>query len=151
MKTLLLSILAALVVAHPSRAAALADELVRKPGQYSLDGKGSTLAIARKPSASWTLEATWRAGDSLSSAAPSNCLRAEGWFVFLERPNRIWIFDGVDGATLLTHSEKELSNTSLSREALASSPRPFRDALPKRILEKRSNSEPAGAPPLPSR
>ena len=144
MKTIGLLVIAAIVVTSQINAAALENEFVRKPGQYSLDGKGSMLTITKKPAGSWSLEATWRSGDATSSAAPDNCLLADGWFVFVEKPNRIWIFDGVDGGTLLSHSEKELSDSSFSREVMASCPQAVWDALPQKVRAKYRKVEPDG-------
>jgi hypothetical protein len=141
MKTIGLLIIAAIVGTSQISASAMENEFIRKPGQYSLDGKGSTLTITKKPAASWSLKGTWSLGDATSSAAPDNCLLADGWFVFVEKPNRIWIFDGVDGGTLLSHSEKELSDSSFSREVLASCPQAVWDALPQKVRAKYRNVE----------
>jgi hypothetical protein len=144
MKTIGLLVIAAIVVTSQITAAASENYFVRKPGQYSLDGKGSTLTITKKPAGFWSLKATWRSGDATSSAAPDNCLLADGWFVFVEKPSRIWIFDGVDGGTLLSHSEKQLSDCSFSREVMASCPQAVWDALPQRVQAKYRKVEPDG-------
>ncbi len=86
---------------------AMENQFIRKPGQYPLDDKGSLLAITSQPGGSWALKAVWHSGDASSSAAPDDALRAHGWFVFVEKPERIWIFDGVDEVILLSHSGKQ--------------------------------------------
>jgi len=144
MKTIGLLIIAIVVVTGQINAAALKNGFVREPGQYSLDGKGSTLTITKKPAGSWSLKATWRSGDAMSSAVPDNCLLLDGWFVFVEKPNRIWIFDGAEGGTLLSHSGKELSDSSFSREVMASCPQAVWDALPQKVRAKYRKVEPVG-------
>ncbi len=121
------------------------NEFIRKPGQYSLDGKESILAISKQPGGSWTLKATWRSGDASSSAAPEECLRAQGWFVFVEKAGRIWIFDGVDGGILLSHSGKETKVSSFSRQLKTTCPRKVWDALPQEVRAKYQKVEPGSA------
>jgi hypothetical protein len=155
MKTIGFLIIASTLVATQLSAAALEDGFIRKPRQYSLDEKGSTLTITKRPVGSWSLKVTWSSGDVASSATPDDCLRSDGWFVFVEQPNRIWIFDGVDGGTVLSRSEKGLRDSSFSTEILASCPKEVWGALPEKVrskyrqleLDKAAN----GRLPLPSR
>ncbi len=124
---------------------AMENQFIRKAGQYSLDDKGSILDITKQPGGSWTLKATWRSGDATSSAAPDDCLRADGWFVFVEKPGRIWIFDGVDGGVLLSNSGKETAVSSFSRQLMTTCPRKVWDALPEEVRARYQKIEP-GSP-----
>ena len=126
----------AIVLAIQLNAVATEDEFVRKPGQYSLDGKGSTLTITTKRAGAWSLKATWRSGDATSSAAPDDCLRTNGWFVFIEKPGRLWIFDGVEGGILLSNSGKQTMVSSFSPELMATCPRKVWNALPQQVRTK---------------
>lgn len=141
-KTIGFLIIASTLVATQLSAAVPEDGFIRTTGQYSLDEKGSTLTIAMRPAGSWSLKVTWRSGDVASSATPDDCLRSVGWFVFVEQPNRIWIFDGVDAGTLLSRSDKELRDSSFSTEILASCPKEVWDALPEKVRSKYGQVEP---------
>jgi hypothetical protein len=147
MKTIALFIALATVILTTGklRAAALENDFVRKAGQYSLDATGSTLTILKQPSGAWSLKVAWRSGDAVSSAAPDNCLRAEGWFVFVERSGRIWVFDGRDSGVVLTHSDKDLRVSTFSREAMRPCPQKVWEALPQSVREKYPGTEPGGA------
>ncbi len=122
---------------------AMENQFIRKPGQYPLDDKGSLLAITSQPGGSWALKAVWHSGDASSSAAPDDALRAHGWFVFVEKPERIWIFDGVDEVILLSHSGKQTALSSFSRQLLATCPRKVWDALPQQLRAKYHKLQPA--------
>ncbi len=124
-------------------AATWEDQFIRKPGEYSLDGKGSTLVITKQPTG-WALKATWGSGDGSSSVTPEDSLRTEGWFVFVEKPDRLWIFNGADGGILVSHSEKTTAVASFSRDVMAACPRKVWDALPRAVRAKYRKVEPDG-------
>jgi len=98
----------------PLSATDLQNRFIQRPGQYVLDGKGSALTIRKEADGEWTLKVLWVTweGESVGSN-PEDGLRAEGWFVFVEKPGRIWIFDGIDRGALLSHAEKETGVTAL--------------------------------------
>lgn len=121
---------------------AMENQFIRKPGQYPLDDKGSLLAITSQPGGSWALKAIWHSGDASSSAAPDDALRAHGWFVFVEKPERIWNFDGIDEVVLLSHSGKQTALSSFSRQLLATCPRKVWDALPQQLRAKYHKLQP---------
>jgi len=153
MKTIGLLLLATFLNLLQAGAAAPPPEFIRKPGQYTLDKQGdTTLAITCDPAgqrAKWTLKVTWHSRDasstSSSSVEPENCLLAEGWFVYIEQPHRIWVFDGVESALLLTHTEKESGAKSYPGRALASSPQKFHDALPQPLRAQYPKPAPASS------
>ncbi len=138
MKTIGLLLLTTFLTLLQADAAAPPPEFIRKPGQYTLDKQGdTTLAITRGPAGQpgqWTLKVTWQSRDATSTSAtsvePENALRAEGWFVYIEQPHRIWVFDGIDSALLLSRTDQETAAKSYPGRALASSPQKFHDALP---------------------
>ena len=136
MKTIGFFIVTGLFMLSHALAGTTEHEFIRKPGQYPLDDKGSTLRITKQPAGSWSLKATWRFEDSSSTAAPDDCLRANGWFIFVETPGRIWIFDGVDQGILLSHSGKETSVSSFSHQVMTDCPRKVLDALPQEVRAK---------------
>jgi hypothetical protein len=111
-----------------------------------LDTKGSTLTILKQPTGAWSLKVAWRSGDATSSTAPDDCLRADGWFVFVETPGRIWVFDGRDSGVVLTHSDKGKDMLSgFSREVMTSCPQKVWEALPQGVRENYRGAEPGGA------
>ena len=132
------------LTANQIRARGLEGEFIRKPGQYHLDDGRSILTITGLTSNSWSLKVTWRSEKRTAtgglekteaSDAPAGCLRAEGWFVFVETPERIWIYDGLDSGTLLMHSEKEIGSAAFSPELMASCPQKVWNAFPKGFQE----------------
>lgn len=154
MKTIGLLFLATFFTLLQAGAAAPPHEFIRKPGQYTLDKQGdTTLTITPDPAGQpgkWTLKATWHSRDAdgssaSASVAPQDALLAEGWFVYIEQPHRIWVFDGVESALLLSHTEKESGAKSYPGRALASSPQKFHDALPQPLRAK--YPKPAAMPP----
>jgi hypothetical protein len=121
-------------------AADLNNAFIRKPGEYKLDTKGSLLTIAQTQTGSWTLKVRWALdGGASSTAEPEDCLRAEGWFVFVEKPGRIWVFDGVDGGALLSNTEKESGVKHLNFSQTVVGPREFREALPKNVRSRQQS------------
>jgi hypothetical protein len=144
MKTVVLIVLALLHATNSLGAAASKDEIIRKPGHYSLDNQGSELTIAKDATGLWSLTASWHSGDAASSSTSSTyqSLPGAAWFVLVENPNRIWIFDGVDQGILLTHSEKESGSKAFPAAALRRSPPKFWDALPQELRAKYLKSQP---------
>ena len=134
--------MAVILTASNIHAAPLENDFIRKPGQYSLDAKGSTLTITEKPAHTWSLKVTWRSGDATDTTAPDDCLRAEGWFVFVEKPGRLWIYDGREGGILVIHSEKQSSVSAFSSAVMSSCPQKVLDALPQSVREKYRKAEP---------
>ncbi|MCX6927637.1 MAG: hypothetical protein NT154_31175, partial [Verrucomicrobia bacterium] len=132
------------LTANQISARGLEGEFIRKPGQYHLDDGRSILTITGLTSDSWSLKVTWRSEKRTAtgglekteaSNAPPRCLRAKGWFVFVETPERIWVYDGLDSGTLLMHSEKEMGSAAFSPELMASCPQKVWNAFPKGFQE----------------
>jgi hypothetical protein len=140
MKTLLLALL---LLTSQLGVHAMENEFIRKPGTYPLDPKGSTLTIEEKPQSTWTLKLTRVTPDSQSTASPEDCLRATGWFVFVEKPNRIWVFNGVDGGLLMEHTEKSMTVSALYSGNMTNCPKAFLDALPPKARAKILGNKPA--------
>lgn len=126
----------ALLLIPAVRGAALNGEIIRKQGHYSLDGKGSDLTITKEATGSWSLKAAWRSGNETSSVTPDECIRSDDWFVYVENSNRLWVFDGVEAATLITNSPKEAGVKWLAMPRLETSPRKFWEALPEAVRTK---------------
>jgi hypothetical protein len=126
-------------------AGASKDVIIRKPGHYSLDAKGNELTITKGETGSFSLTVRWHSGNAGSSSTSSTSQSLEdGWFVYVESSNRIWVFDGVDQGILLTHSEKESGSKAYPRAALRDCPPKFWDALPQALRTKYPRAESAG-------
>jgi len=145
MRTIGLLIITVVLAIHQAGAAPTVPEFIRKAGQYSLDAQGSTLTIRKEPTGSWSLKVMWRSGDATSSVEPVDSILADDWFVFVEKPTRVWVFDGVDKGLLLSTAEKETGSKSFPGAALAKCPQKFWDALPQKVRAKYRKIEPAGA------
>jgi len=141
----LIIFMAVILTTSNIHAAPLENDFIRKPGQYSLDAKGSTLTIIEQPARSWSLKVTWQSGDAKDTTAPHDCLRAEGWFVFVEKPGRLWIYDGREGGILVIHSEKQSSVSAFSSAVMSSCPQKVWDVLPQSVRGKYRKAEPDGA------
>ncbi len=131
-------ILAFLLVAIPAPTSVRAGEsgrhFLRSVGTLSeSDAKVRAVVIATaSTNAHPNVSVTWRAGDVTDSA--SKPMNHAGWFVFVEQPSRIWIFDG-DGLSLLERRDKTVSDSS-SAEVFKSCPKSVRDALPEKIQKR---------------
>lgn len=130
-----------LLASHLSLHAA-ENEFIRKPGHYLLDSNNSALTITESASGTWTLKFTTIRPDNQSSTSPDNCLRAKGWFVFVENPNRIWVFNGADGGLLMEHAEKSMTTSALYSGNLTNCPKAFLDALPAKARAKIQTDKP---------
>lgn len=75
---------------------------------------------------------TWRAGDDTDSN--SKQMIQAGWFVFVEQPSRVWVFDG-KALSMLQRQGRIVSDTT-SAEAFKSCPQPVKDALPEKIRKR---------------
>ena len=133
--------MAVILTTSNTHAAPVENDFIRKPGQYSLDAKGSTLTITEQPARSWSLKVTWQSGDARDTTASHNCLRAEGWFVFVEKPGRLWIYDGREDGILVIHSEKQSSVSAFSSAVMSSCPQKVWDVLPQSVRGKYRKAE----------
>jgi hypothetical protein len=141
MKTLGWLVVACVLAIQPIEADAAEQQFIRKPGRYSLDDIGSCLVITRQPTGACSLKASWRSGDATWEIDPDRSLVADGWFVFVEKSTRVWVFDGVDGVCLLSHSGKETGVTHYRAANLTSCHRAVWNALPEKLRGKHSRSE----------
>jgi len=142
MKKIGLLIVTILLGINSFGAGQLKDEFIRKPGSYALDAQGSELTITKQEAGSCSLTAAWHSGNAASSSTSSTSQSLhDGWFVYVESPNRIWVFDGVDQGVLLSHSEKESGSKAFPRAALRRCPPKFRDALPQDLRARYSKIE----------
>jgi len=142
MKAMKFLIIAVLLGITQAIALPLQDELVRQPGDYSLDDKGSALVITKRTGVHWSFAITWRSGSFPGSISSDDYLRAEGWFIFVEKPNRVWVFDGIDDGHLLTSSDRTVSEKSFSGGLKGACPKKVWDALPEAMRTKYRNVEP---------
>jgi hypothetical protein len=145
MKTVAFTIIAAFVAIAQTNAAAMENELIRKPGKYSLDEKGSALIITKEPEGSWSLKATWVSTQSGEiSVSPHDCLLDPAWFVLTNKQTRVWVFNGIDDVILVSTSNELTGTTWSPGAAMRTCPRAFWDALPQEVRAKYPRVEPDG-------
>jgi hypothetical protein len=117
---------------------------IRKRGTYIFDASGSSIAIItakdNKPSVALDFRSVGKNSTNSShmSFDETGILR-EGWFVFIESTNRVWIFDGKSGLSVgdrSGNSTKFVANIESDAKAAAVCPLPVKEALPKEVLEK---------------
>src|SRR5262245_34108328 len=76
------------------------NSFIREKGKYTFDAAGSSVEVitAKDKKQSLTIDFRGRGkSGTVSNKVEFNeegILRGEGWFVFVESPNRLWIFDG---------------------------------------------------------
>ena len=136
----------ALFASTPCPCASLEGKIIRKMGTYLLDDQGSTLTIAKGARGSLSLDVSWRSDNLASTATPNECLKAEGWFVFIESRDSIWIYDGNKGGVRLVHSKKSTRVSSFSPTLKESCHQKVWDALPARFKNQPAKGEPFDSP-----
>lgn len=110
-------------------------KFIRKTGQYTLDDKGSTLTITEVSPAKWSLKIVWRVSPELSLNEEPDALRSAGWFVYVESPDRFWIYDGDQHLIFEGHENQngvEKIVSGMSREISAACPKEVSAALPEK-------------------
>src|SRR5689334_20419912 len=75
------------------------NSFIREKGNYTFDDKGSSIDVITAKDGKPSLMIDFRHRGKSSSVSnkwfsKEGILRADGWFVFVESPNRLWIFDG---------------------------------------------------------
>ena len=115
---------------------------IRQPGRYALDESGSHIAIQGVEPDSWSMTITFCWMEKTASGAIdhmsasdmcSQALKAKGWFVFVEDPQRVWVFDGLAFGYLVTRSDREMGSTVFSLKDRAQCPDKIWEAIPKRF------------------
>jgi hypothetical protein len=124
-------------------AADLTNKFIRQPGSYPIDTNGSRLNITAQQSEPPSVSITWIIPPGTKNGADTpNILKAKGWFVYVENPNRIWVFDGVDQGALYTNKPKQsaVKHLYFNQKNAPPLPQPFRDALPKALQSTASEA-----------
>lgn len=125
-------------------AADLTNKFIRQPGTYSLDGKGSRVSITQPQPGTSAISISWTTAPGETSAAETpDILKAKGWFVYVENPNRIWVFDGLDQGALYTNQPKhtEVKSLYFNQKNIPALPQAFRDALPQKLRARSSEKQ----------
>lgn len=115
-------------------------ELIRQPGEYSLDASGSTLTISKEKRSEWPLRIDWRSKNDrgariTDSVGSDRALIAEGWFTFVEAPRRIWVFDGERSGMVFTSSGIEVAAAVWSGRVMVDCPEEVWAELPNSVRD----------------
>lgn len=94
---------------------------IRTPQAVQIDGNGSQISISNDLS----LAVTRVNGSSVDTLNIPGAFKSDGWFVYIESPDRIWTFDGIRQLDKITSSGR----TSVVSSS-ADYPKPVWDALP---------------------
>src|SRR5688500_11249994 len=114
---------------------------IRERGKYTFDQAGSSVEVitAKDDKPSLALDFRSRNENSTSSNkmsfTESGILRAEGWFVYVESPERIWIFDGKNSLAIVERRETKKGSFTTNvkdfdAEAAAVCPVKVKEGLP---------------------
>jgi hypothetical protein len=132
--------LSSLVLASAVSGTAVADEpttgFVRKADPVTLDKSGSRLEFPKAKDGRLSFAFTWAAGNSRETIFMSKegFFKKDGWFVYIESPTRIRMFDGAGQLELVTHSGEASGRYSVTAKGvLETCPQKAWDALPESV------------------
>ena len=83
------------LVRPPASASAPNKGFIRKFGTYSLDGNGGGLALTPSTGGRVSFALTTVEGASRENVSLPDFFKQDGWFVYVESAERVWIFDGI--------------------------------------------------------
>jgi hypothetical protein len=122
------------------------ETFIRERGKYTFDDSGSSIEVitAKDNKPSLVFDFRSRSKNSISSNKMSfdetGILRGDGWFVFVESPERIWIFDGKNSLAIaerrLTAKGGFTTNIKdFDAQAAAVCPVRVKEALPREVRD----------------
>ena len=105
---------------------------VREASTITLDTEGSSLVFTNASNWRLSYAITWitRTGGRDTLSMPDGFFKQDGWFVYVESPTRVWMFDGVRQLDLLTESGR---NAVTMPGVFAACPQAVWDALPEPV------------------
>jgi hypothetical protein len=136
MKRLLFFLLLATAFSRSALADTPRTGFIRKAGTVTLDANGSRLVFTNASDGRLSFALTWISGKSLDTIAMSKegFFKKDGWFVYVESPTRIWMFDGVRQLDLVTHSEAHNGRYSVTTKGIFETcPQAVWDAVPESV------------------
>ena len=120
--------------------AALADKpktgFIREADPVTLDTNGSHLVFTNASDGRLSFALTWISGKSRKTIAmpKEGFFKKGGWFVYVESPTRIWMFDGVRQLDLVTHSDAQNGRYSVTTKGMFETcPKKVWDAVPESV------------------
>ena len=132
--------LSVLVLAAALSGTAAADEattgFVRKADALTLDKSGSKLEFPKAKDGRFSFSFTRVAGNSRETIAmPSEgFFKKDGWFVYIESPAQIWMFDGASQLDLVTHTGAASGRYPVTAEGVFETcPDKVWDAIPESV------------------
>jgi hypothetical protein len=127
--------------------AARADHLepnsfIREKGTYVFDEKGSSIDVITAKDGKPSLVIDFHSRGKFSTSSnkmefkEEGILRADGWFVFVESPNRLWIFDGKKSLAVVEENNSHTLVKECDGKAAVVCPAKVKEALPNDVREK---------------
>ena len=117
------------------------NSFIRKKGTYVFDQNGSSIEVITAKDNVLSLAVEFRERGKSSSVSQklafseSGILRAEGWFVFFESANRLWIFDGKKSLSVIEADQTKTLVKECDSKAAVVCPARVKDALPTEVRE----------------
>ncbi|HSH93154.1 MAG TPA: hypothetical protein VK968_03335, partial [Roseimicrobium sp.] len=109
---------------------------VRNPESLALDDKGSQLAFITAADGNLSFSIAWWVGSGRSELAmkETGFFKAVGWFVYIESPMRLWLYDGAQQLDLIHHDGTKMSRVSAKSPGIYElCPAPVREAVPESV------------------
>jgi len=114
---------------------------VRAANPICLDTNGSCLVFTNASDGRLSFVVTWIAGGSRTSFAmpDQGFFKKEGWFVYIESPARVWIYDGVRQLDLVTADGR---NAVTMPGVFETCPQKVWDAIPESLRKSLHDKRP---------
>ncbi len=129
-----------LLLAAAFGSGALADQpktgFIRAADTVTLDTNGSCLVFTNASDGRLSFAFTWISGTGRETIAmlKEGFFKKDGWFLYVESPTRIWMFDGIRQLDLVTHSKAQNGRYSVTMKGVFETcPQKVWDALPESV------------------
>jgi len=115
---------------------------IRERGAYTFDRAGSSVEVITAKDKKLFLAIDFQMrGPNFAQTAKYNfneegILRGPGWFVFVESPDRLWIFDGVNSLAIAERNGNKHNFKDFDTKGATQCPLRVKEALPKAVREK---------------
>ena len=132
----------ALKIEPPVASATPTTGFVREARTITLDTKGSCLVFTNAANGRLSFALTWitPTGRASTISMPDGFFKQDGWFVYVESPTRVWMFDGVSQLDLNT---KEGRYSVTMPGVFETCPQAVWDAVPESVRSFLHDKRPA--------
>jgi len=133
MKALFRSLVLAAAFSSVALAQMPTTDFVREPNTVALDKGGSCLEFPKAKDGRLSFAVTWVEGNSRTTVSKpqEGFFKKDGWFVYVESPTRVWLFDGIGQLDLVTKSKSQSGIYSVTTKGVFETcPQKVWDAIP---------------------